>query len=539
MKTHSPIDLSNIPQEPGVYIFKNDGGEIIYIGKAKNLKKRVSSYFTTQAQEHPKTKILVQHITQYEYILVDTELESLLLENRLIKKYRPKYNIYFKDDKTYAYIYFSDDEIPKISTKRVTHLKGKYFGPYADGYLRTKLIQFCVSYFSIITPKTYSTNSQLNYEIKQAPAKSEEEIDKSWYGEQLKSAQQFLQKRNIPELKKEITLKMKDYAKNLQFEYAKDQKRLLHVLDEIDEIEQNVDVLKKYNQDILVFQELLDGTTQIILLHINKGSILKKEEYRLQEYHTLKDWILRYYSTHFPPHELILDEILYQYIPSNELDELLEEIQLLHKRKLQLIFPKQGDKKKLLDLTYKNLQYRIDNKTILEQMKDKLNLPKIPKVIECFDMSNFSYDYVVGGMVQFVDGVENKSGYRKFEIKSLYKKQDDFTAMRETIYRRYYRLKKENSPLPDLVIVDGGLGQLRVSYEALRLLGLEKKIPIISLAKQEEEIFFPNKTSSLQIDKNSEMMKFIRHIRNSVHNYVVSYNKKKRQMRAKEDLENN
>ena len=539
MKTPSPFCLTSLPTSAGVYVYKNKKEDIIYVGKAKNLKKRISSYFTTQAQEHPKTKVLVNHIHQVETILVETELEALLLENRLIKKHRPKYNIYFKDDKTYAYIYFSDDDIPKISTKRVTHLKGKYFGPFVDGYLRVKLIEFCVNYFSIITPKTYSTYSHLNYEINQAPAKSIAEIDTKWYLKQVKEAQNFLHKRNIKKLKNDITQKMKDYAKDLQFEYAKEQKKLLTTLDEIEHLEQHVDTLKKYNQDVLVCKELLDKTTQIILLHINKGSILKKKEFKIQEYHTLKDWIVRFYSTHFPPHELIIDstELLSQgYISSQELDEALFEIQLLYKRKIQLTAPKQGDKKKLLELAYKNLYYRLQNKSILEQMKEKLHLPKLPKVIECFDMSNFSYDYVVGAMVQFVDGVENPSEYRKFEIKSLHKKQDDFAAMRECVYRRYYKLKKEKLPYPDLIIIDGGLGQLGVSSQALKLLGLHTKIPIISLAKQEEEIFITHSKESYIFDKNSEMMRFIRHIRNSVHNYVVSYNKKKRQMRAKEEI---
>ena len=534
MKTDSPLNLPILPKDPGVYLYKNDKGDIIYVGKAKNLKKRVSSYFTTQAQQHPKTKILVQHIKSVDTIIVETELESLLLENRLIKKYRPKYNIYFKDDKTYAYIHFTDAQIPIISSKRVTHLKGKYFGPYANGYLRIKLIEFCVKYFNIITPKTFSTQSNLNYELEQAPAKTLEEVDMLWYQSKVKEAQQFLQKRNIKQLKKEIEKEMIEHSQKLEFEHAKEKKKLLELLIQIDEEEQRVDVMKQYNQDIFVFKRLKDNTTQIVLLHITKGSILKKEEYKIQEYHFLYDWFLRYYSTHFPPHEIIVYQNIFDEISQEELDELSEELRLLHKRAINFVVPQKGDKKKLLDLAYKNLNYRIEQKTILEQMQDALSLPILPKVIECFDMSNFSYDYTVGGMVQFVDGVENKSGYRKFEIKSLHKKQDDFTAMRECVYRRYYGLKEAGEKMPDLIMIDGGLGQLGVSVEALESLQLD--VPIISLAKQEEEIYSKDSQIPLKFDKESEMMRFIRHVRNSVHNYVVSYNKKKREMRAREEV---
>ncbi|MFP4402614.1 MAG: excinuclease ABC subunit UvrC [Candidatus Nanoarchaeia archaeon] len=531
MKINSPLDLQSLPQDPGVYQYFNSKGDIIYVGKAKNLKKRISSYFTTQAQEHPKTRILLQHISKVETIIVYNELEALLLENRLIKKHRPKYNIHLKDDKTYAYIYFSNSTIPTISTTRKTHLRGKYFGPYVNGYLRVKLLEFCVKYFKLITPKTYSSKSQINYEIEQAPAKTLEEIDEVQYNEQVKKAQNFLKYRNLPKLRKEITHTMQQYAQEKQFERAQEQKKLLEIINSIEEEEQRVDTLKEYNQDVVVYEELPNKTTQIVMLHITKGSILKKEEFLLQEYHTLIEWLERYYTSRLPPHELIIEKNFAQH---DEIEELQHRLHAIHKRILHFIHPKQGEKKKLLELAYKNLEYRVQNKSILEQIQITLNLPTLPRVIECFDMSNFSYDYTVGGMVQFIDGVENKQGYRKFEIKSLNKQQDDFKAMRECVYRRYYALKQRGEDYPDLIIVDGGLGQLGVSYEALESLGLEH-IPLISLAKQEEEIFTPHLNTSIQKDKNSEIMKFIRHIRNSVHNYVVSYNKKKREMRAREE----
>jgi excinuclease ABC subunit C len=272
-------------------------------------------------------------------------------------------------------------------------------------------------------------------------------------------------------------------------------------------------------------------TTQIVMLHITRGSILKKEEFLLQEYHTIVEWLEKYYTSRIPPYELIIEN---DFASSEEIDELQNIIYSLHHKKLHLVHPKRGDKKKLLELAYKNLEYRVKNKNVLEQIQDTLNLNFIPRVIECFDMSNLSYDYTVGGMVQFIDGVENAQGYRKFEIKSLHKKQDDFLAMKECVYRRYYGVKEREEDFPDLIIIDGGPGQLSASIEALESLEIQD-IPIISLAKQEEEIFTPYSKTSIKLDKNSEMMKFIRHIRNSVHNYVVNYNKKKREMRARED----
>ena len=534
MKIDSPLDLNSLPKDPGVYQYFNSKGDIIYVGKAKNLKKRISSYFTTQAQEHPKTRILLQHISRVETIIVYNELEALLLENRLIKKYRPKYNIHLKDDKTYAYIYFSNSNIPTISTTRKTHLRGKYFGPYTNGYLRVKLIDFCVRYFKLITPKTFSSKSHINYEIEKAPAKTLDEIDELWYQNQVKQAQDFLKYRNIAKLKKQIKQDMQQYALYKKFERAQEQKKLLEVLESIEEEEQRVDTLKDYNQDVVVYEELPNKTTQIVMLHITKGSILKKEEFLLQEYHTLLEWLERYYTSRLPPHELLIEE---NFANKDDIEELQEQLQAIHGRKLQFIHPKKGEKKKLLELAYKNLEYRLQHKSILEQIQETLQLEKLPRVIECFDMSNFSCDYTDGGMVRFIDGIENKQGYRKFEIKSLNKKQDDFTAMRECVYRRYYGLRERGEDFPDLIIVDGGLGQLHASQEALESLGLIDTIPLISLAKQEEEIFQINSNSSLKIDKNSEMMKFIRHIRDCVHNYVVSYNKKKREMRAREEFE--
>ena len=535
MKIPSPLNLEILPKEPGVYQYFNANGDIIYVGKAKNLKKRVSSYFTTQAQENPKTRILLQHIVKVETIIVHNELEALLLENRLIKKYRPKYNIHLKDDKTYAYIYFSNSQVPTISSTRKTHLKGTYFGPYANSYLRIKLIDFCVKYFKLITPKTYSSKSHINFEIEKAPAKTLEEIDVLWYQSQVKEAQHFLKYRNIPKLRKQLTADMLTFAKNLEFERAKEYKQLLEILNNIEEEEQRVDTLKEYNQDVVVFEELPNKTTQIVMLHITKGSILKKEEFLLQEYHTIVEWLEKYYTSRFPPYELLIEENFAT--SKDEVEELQEAIYALHHKKLHIIHPKKGDKRKLMELAYKNLEYRVKNKTILEQIQNALYLPQLPRVIECFDMSNLSYDYTVGGMVQFVDGIENKQGYRKFEIKSLHKKQDDFLAMKECVYRRYYGIQQRGEEFPNLIIVDGGLGQLHAAQEALENIGGDvANIPLISLAKQEEEIFTTQSNISLQFGKHSEMMKFIRHIRNSVHNFVVGYNTKKREMRVKEEF---
>lgn len=527
------IQRNSIPTSPGVYFFKNSLGEIIYIGKAKNLRNRVMSYFTSEHQHSPKTKILVKNIESFEYILVDNEVESLLLENKLIKKHKPKYNINLKDAKTYAYIKITQEELPKIIITRKVTNSGEYFGPFIDSRVRNQLYSLVVDLFTLITPKTYSSKSRLYFEIGKAPGLTLNDINKQQYLEQVKKAKHFLKGTNVSEVKKELTSKMMDASSKQQYEVAKDCKYKLDAIEYLKE-KQKVDLVKNYDQDVIV--ELIDSESQksiITLFHIGKGVISSKQEYSFDyDEHTLEEFVKMLYSKQTPPQEIILNNKIWE---SDEDKKSLEDyFSKLRGSKVMVTYPKKGEKKRLVDLALKNSMVNSKNFKILKDMKEKLFLPKIPSIIECFDMSNLGSQDVVGGMTRWVDGKADKDGYRKFEIKSFSGKQDDFAAMREVVFRRYHRLKYEKKTFPDLIIIDGGKGQLGMAVKALKDAGVD--IPLISLAKREEEVFLPGNEEPLIFKKESPMMLYIREIRDSVHNYVVNYNRKKRQMRMKEDF---
>lgn len=527
---------SSIPTNPGVYIYKNSLNEIIYIGKAKNLRNRVMSYFTNDHKYSPKTQFLVKNIADFEFIVVDNEVEALLLENKLIKKHKPKYNINLKDSKTYAYIKITDESIPRIlSTRKVTN-KGEYFGPYTDGNLRRELVELVSRLFGIITPRTYTSKSRVNYEIGIAPAKTLNEINKDIYLKNVDNAKKFLNNKNTGEVLKDLQKEMFELSENLEFEKAQEKKQFIETILKIQD-KQKVDLQKNFDQDIvtILFDEI-SSKFQIQILHISKGVISGKKEFFFNDEENkeelFEEFLKMYYSKNTPPKELIINLEFNELI---EIELIAEYLTRLRGSKVVIITPQKGEKKALLDLAIKNAKLNLGDKNILEQVKIKLKLPKTPNIIECFDMSNLSYDYLVGAMTRWVDAKPDKNGYRKFEIKSFIGYNDDFAAMKEVVYRRYKRLLEEDKQFPDLIIIDGGKGQLGMACEALKELNLYGKIPIISLAKRDEEIFFPDQEFPINLDNNSKVMLFIRDVRNSVHNYVVSFNRKKREMRFKDE----
>ncbi len=526
-------DLKSLPKNPGVYIYKNNRREIIYIGKAKNLKNRISSYFSSKHEHSPKTQFLVKNIDYLEYIIVNNEVEALLLENKLIKKHKPKYNIDLKDSKTYAYIKITDEEIPKIISTRQITKKGHYFGPFTNGQLKKELIELTVSLFKIITPYTYSSKSTLYHDIGLAPASKEKLVNKDEYRTNVKEAIEFLKGKKRNKLIKKLREEIKQLSKEKRFEEAMIKKKQIDAIEYLNE-KQTVDMIKEFDQDVIAF--VLDkksGEGLIEVLHVGKGVLQKRNHFNIEiGDDTLEEFIKIYYSKNSIPREILISEIIWE---SEKDKEILEKyLSNLRKAKVTLTNPQKGEKKSLLDIAIKNAKEKFKDKNILIEMKNKLNLPKIPKTIECFDMSNLGKKHLVGGMTRWVNQKPDKDNYRRFEIKSFSGKNDDFTSMKEVIYRRYKGIKEKREmggEYPDLIIVDGGKGQLNAALESLNKLNL--KIPIISLAKKEEEIFLPNCQDSLKIPKNSKMMLYIRQIRDSVHNYVVSYNRKKRSMELK------
>jgi len=518
-------DYSKIPKNPGCYIYRDTDNNIIYIGKAKNLVNRIRSYFSGTDQS-VKTQHLVARISSVEWIVVDNEVEALLLENNLIKQHKPKYNIDLKDNKRYAYIEITGDKFPRILSTRRINKTGTFFGPYTDGYQRVQLIRTAVSIFKIRTCITLPKHACLNFHIGICTAPCIKNVDEAQYKIQVEQAKEFL-KGDIDPTIKILTEDMNKFSKELKFEKALERKRQLEAISNIYD-KQKVELIKGYDQDVIAILKYNEYVI-IEIFTVSKGVIAGKQEYRIEYSEDVFDeFIRRYYSTNKIPFEIILNQEI-------EDKSILEEyLSKLRNAKVIITIPEKGEKRELIDLALKNASINLEENKTLVELKDKLNIPEYPKIIECFDISNLGYEHIVAGMTRFVDGRPDKSGYRKFMIKSTVGKQNDFAAMSEAVYRRYKRIKLEKGEYPDLIIVDGGPGQLSASISALKTLGL--KIPIIGLAKENEEIYTPNEKTPMQFDKNSKMMLLLREIRDSVHRFVLSYNKKRRDMKLRDQF---
>lgn len=521
------INLSAIPTNPGVYLYKDASGQIIYVGKAKNLKNRVSSYFKNKHVNSAKTQVLVSHIADAEFIIVDSELEALLLENRLIKQHLPKYNISLKDAKTYAYIQITEEKFPRILTARRASSHGRFFGPYVDGYARREIIELTVKLFKIRTCRVLPKKACLNYYIGTCTAPCVEKVNQEEYNAQVLQAVKFL-KGDTGEIQAKLQEDMKKASSEQKFEVALEKKRQIEAIERLHD-KQKVDLVKNFDQNVIVL--LKTGSKAVIeIFSINRGVISGKREYTFDyEPDLLESFLKLYYSQKAIPREIIVNEKFWKEDADKKVLE--EYLQKMRGEKVELTVPEKGDKKALVEMALKNATLQSDNALLLE-LQEKLNLPVTPEVIECFDASNLSYQGKVVGMTQFIGGKPNKAGYRRFEVKSYTGMQDDFSSIKEAVYRRYKRLKEENTQMPDLIIIDGGHGQLGVALQALEELGLQ--IPIISLAKREEEICLPNTNTMLNFGKNTPVMLLLRKIRDATHNYVITYNRKKREMQFKE-----
>ncbi len=521
-------NLTLLPKEAGVYLFKDRLGNIIYIGKAKNIKKRVSSYF--QNKNHSlKTQFLVKNIHMIDFIVVDTEVEALLLENKLIKQHSPKYNINLKDSKSFAYIGISNDTFPRIYTARKVTKHGTFFGPYTDGSARRELIQLSIQLFNIRNCRTLPKRACLNYHIGLCSAPCIQNVDEIEYSAQVNNVIAFL-KGNTKDLLKKLNSEMDEASKMRKYEIALEKKRQINAILHLED-RQKVDLIKSFDQDIVALEQN-ETKAAITVFSISRGVIRGKKQYKFEIYDDLFEaFIKMYYSGHSVPHEIIVNTKFWKSVgQKGVLEKYLSKIR---QTKVVLVHPQKGEKKKLALLAAKNARYALEN-TLLKEIQEKLNLPTVPNIIECFDISNLGREHVVGAMTQWLSGKPNKDAYRKFKVRSVLNRQDDFGAMREVVLRRYAHLKDENLPFPDLIIIDGGPGQLSSAVDSLEKLGVQ--IPIIGLAKREEEIYLPHEQEPRKFDKNSKMMLHIRRMRDSVHRLVLSYNKKRREMKLRDQI---
>ena len=524
----SQFNSSEIPTEPGVYLFKDAKGEIIYIGKAKNLRSRVRCYFSSSEQSQ-KTQHLVPKIRAIEWIIVGNEVEALLLENKLVKQHKPKYNVNLKDAKTYAYIALSKETYPRIFTTRKPSSRLDMFGPYTDGYLRRELQRLVIKVFKIRVCKKFPKRACLNFHIGLCTAPCTGNVTQQQYNEQVEQARSFLM-GNYEQITEMLNSEMQKASKEVEYE------RALELRNQIASIQlltqrQVVDGHRRYDQDVIAFRRLGDKLL-VVQMGVRKGVLLGKKEYTLDfEPQIEQDFLKEFYNTKQIPREILLNTVAWT--DPEEKVALQDYFSTLRGAQVNLTIPKEGDELHLIKLAEKNIEANLDEDSALVDLQTALNLPSFPRIIECFDVSNLGKEHVVSGMVRFTDGNPDKSNYRRFKIKTV-TGQDDFASMNEAVTRRYKRLVNEEAQLPDLVVVDGGSGQVTAAKAALKSLGLQ--IPLIGLAKKYEEIFLPDEVTPRRFNKNSRMMLLLRRIRDSAHNFSVSYSRKRRQMKVRDEF---
>jgi excinuclease ABC subunit C len=506
------LDAVNLPNEPGCYLFKDKNDIVIYVGKAKNLKKRVKQY-SKSSDLDVKTKSMTGYIKSVDFVATDNEVEALILENTLIKKYQPKYNIRMKDAKSHSYILLTDEKFPRVLIARSKNTKGKYFGPFVSATERDYIIQFIKKTFLIRSCKKLPKKECLRYHIKLCEAPCIGLISEKDYNNKIENVKLILT-GHTDKLIKKLKTDMKTFSDKNNFENAIRTRNQIIAIDHLNE-RQNMQREKKFNEDIINY-EIKDDKVYLMLFNIYKGTLNNKSDY-VFNYNTdfLEEFIVQYYSDNPVPKELI--------VPIKISDSMRAFLENLKGSKVKIIKPEKGEKKQLLNLVLKNIEITffsdIDK---VNTLKTRLSLQENPNVIECFDISHLSGTSTAGSMVQFRSGRPDKNNYRRFKIRSI-KGIDDTAAIAEVVRRRYSRLKKEDTELPDLIIIDGGRGQLNFALQELEKLNL--KIPIISIAKQFEEIYLPGRFLPLKISKKDKALHFIQEIRDEAHRFAIKYNR--------------
>ncbi len=529
--------FNSLPDSPGVYQYYDKDGEILYVGKAKNLKKRVSSYFQKN-HEYGKIHMLVKRIEKINFIVVKTEWDALLLENSLIKKHQPHYNVMLKDDKTYPWICIKKEPYPRIfSTRKIIKDGSEYFGPYASGRMMHAMLEFVSKLYPLRNCNLNLTEENiakkkfkkcLEYHLGNCKAPCEALQTKEDYDESIAQIRLII-KGNIQGAIKYLRGEMERHAASLEFEKAH-------------ELKEKLELMEKYQSKSMVVSPTIDNVDVFSVLTEEKSgyvNYLKVMNGAIVQSHTI---------------EL-----------SKKLDETPEELLLLGIAELRLRFesqspeiiipfttdaeipnasffvPQKGDKKRLLELSENNLRYYIKEKemqqslqspktkteALMEQMQKDLRLKEPPVHIECFDNSNIQGAFPVAAMTVFKDGKPSKREYRHFNIKTV-EGPDDFASMEEVIYRRYKHVLEKNESMPQLIVIDGGKGQLSSAMESLTKLGLENKVAVIGIAKRLEEIYFPGDPIPLYLDKRSQTLKIIQQIRDEAHRFGITHHRKRR-----------
>jgi excinuclease ABC subunit C len=531
------LKLRLLPEKPGIYQYFDASGTIIYVGKAKNLKKRVSSYFS-KSHDNAKTTILVRKIEDIQYLVVETELDALLLENNLIKKYQPRYNIQLKDDKTYPWICIKKEPFPRVfTTRQVIRDGSQYFGPYANVKVMHTLLNLLKELYPLRTCSLDLAANKieenrykvcLEYHIGNCKGPCVGHQKQAEYDEYITQIQTIL-KGNISFVLTHLRKIMQEFAENYAFEEAQSVKEKIISLEKY---QAKSTIVSPTVHEVDVVTLVSDEKNAFVnYLVINNGSIIHGFTAEVKKKLDETDAEILAYV--LPEMRLRFDSQSKEVLLENELDLELPGI--------QFFVPQRGDKKHLVELSARNAKfYRLEKlkqekiknperhtERILEQMKKDLRLAELPIHIECFDNSNIQGTNPVSACVVFKDAKPSKQDYRHFNVKTVVG-PDDFASMEEAVFRRYRRLLDENQPLPQLIVIDGGKGQLGAALKALEQLDLRGKIAIIGIAKRLEEIFFPGDSIPIYLDKRSETLKIIQHLRNEAHRFGITHHRNRR-----------
>ena len=538
IEVKSPVEYKNIPDNPGVYLMKNEKGKIIYVGKAKNLRNRVSSYFKNINSHNAKTLELVKNIRDIEFFICKTEVEALILENNLIKKNKPKYNILLKDEKTYPYIKFTREKFPKLevvrSTKRLNE-KADYFGPYPMG------IFFAVkSLLKIFPMRDCNRNMEkitkpcLKYHMNTCPAPCVYKDIETEYNVNVENFKSFL-KGHQSDILDILEKRMKHFSDNMEFERAINEREKINSLKRMLET-QIIEYSKEINEDVFVFEEKREFVF-LCVLNIREGKVINKNHIKIsmeksQEDDLFERLITSYYEKRSIPRNIICD------MRYEDKSELIKEWSKIEKGKeIKMHFPKIHSRRyELLEMGYLNLKEEVEKylrqKKVVQEglrnLKKTLRLNSHPYRIECFDISNIQGKDAVAAMTVAIDGEVTPKEYRHFKI-TVKDTPDDFLMMREALTRRYSKL--EIDQLPNLILIDGGKGQLGVATEVLEKLGKIEYTDIISIAKREEEIFKSYESDPYLFEREDETLKILQRLRDEAHRFGITHHRKLRSKR--------
>lgn len=534
------IQLKTLPQEPGVYQYFDAEDTLIYVGKAKNIKKRVSSYFT-KTHENGKTRVLVKKIANIKHIVVETETDALLLENNLIKTYKPRYNVLLKDDKTYPWICIKNERFPRVfPTRRVFKDGSEYYGPYTSMKTVWTLLDLIKGLYSLRTCNYNLSEEKINahkykvcleYHLGNCKGACEDLESEEEYNDHINAIRRII-KGNFKDSLLQFKSQMKALAGDMQFEEAQRIKEKIEVLEKY---QSKSTIVNPKISNVDVFSIMSDeGYAYINFLQLSYGSIIRSHTLEIKK---------KLDETDLQLLELAIIEIRQRFNSTSQ--EIYAPFPVKLGKDIMVTVPKLGDKKRILDLSLRNAKYyRMERfkqvkivdpdrhaNRIMAQMKIDLRLSEEPRHIECFDNSNIQGTNPVAACVVFKDGKPSKRDYRNFNIKTVVG-PDDFASMEEVVYRRYKRLLDEEQPLPQLIIIDGGKGQLSSSLKSLDALGLRNTIAIIGIAKRLEELFYPDDPIPLYLDKKSETLKVIQFLRNEAHRFGIEHHRNRRSKQA-------